>query len=77
MLGCDGFVDEVYRIVDVRKSLAEFTPLDDMKAFCELIVKRSGVGLGLVISPKYRCSCGLTPNTGRVAVVKGAIMPGR
>ena len=24
LLGCDGFVDEVYQIVDVRKSLTEF-----------------------------------------------------
>lgn len=71
LLGCDGFVDEVYRIVDVRKSLAEFTSMDDMKDFGELIVKRSGGGLGLEISPKRRCSGGFTPNTGRVAAFLG------
>lgn len=70
-LGCDGFVDEVYRIVDVRKSLTEFTSMDDMKDFGELIVKRSGGGLGLEISPKRRCSGGFTPNTGRVAAFLG------
>lgn len=70
-LGCDGFVDEVYRIVDVRKNLAEFTSMDDMKDFGELIVKRSGGGLGLEISPKRRCSGGFTPNTGRVAAFLG------
>ena len=71
LLGCDGFVDEVYRIVDVRKSLTEFTSMDDMKDFGELIVKRSGGGLGLEISPKRRCSGGFTPNTGRVAAFLG------
>lgn len=71
LLGCDGFVDEVYQIVDVRKSLADFTSMDDMKVFGELIVKRSGGGLGLEISPKRRCSGGFTPNTGRVAAFLG------
>lgn len=71
LLGCDGFVDEVYRVVDVRKSLEEFTPMDDMKDFGELIVKRSGGGLGLEISPKRRCSGGFTSNTGRVAAFLG------
>ncbi len=71
LLGCDGFVDEVYRIVDVRKSLSEFTAMDDMKDFGELIVKRTGGGLGLEISPKRRCSGGFTPNTGRVIAFLG------
>jgi len=71
LLGCDGFIDEVYRIVDVRKSLADFTSMDDMKDFGELIVRRSGGGVGLEISPKRRCSGGFTPNTGRVAAFLG------
>jgi sugar/nucleoside kinase (ribokinase family) len=71
LLGCDGFVDEVYQIVDVRKSLAEYSGMDDMRAFGELVVKRSGGGLGLEIVPKRRCSGGFTPNTGRVAAFLG------
>ena len=71
LFGCDGFVDEVYRIVDVRRSLTDFSSMDDMKDFGELIVKRSGGGLGLEISPKRRCSGGFTPNTGRVAAFLG------
>lgn len=71
LLGCDGFIDEVYQIVDVRKSLTDFTGMDDMKVFGELIVKRSGGGLGLEISPKRRCSGGFTPNTGRVLAFLG------
>jgi sugar/nucleoside kinase (ribokinase family) len=71
LLGCDGFVDEVYQIVDVRQSLSEYTPLDQMRAFGELVVKRAGGGLGLEIVPKRRCSGGFTPNTGRVAAFLG------
>lgn len=71
LLGCDGFVDEVYQIVDVRKSLTEYTPLDKMRAFGELVVQRSGGGLGLEIVPKRRCSGGFTPNTGRIAAFLG------
>jgi hypothetical protein len=71
LLGCDGFVDEVYQIVDVRKNLAEYTGMDDMRMFGELVVKRSGGGLGLEIIPKRRCSGGFTPNTGRVAAFLG------
>jgi hypothetical protein len=71
LLGCDGFVDEVYQVVDVRQSLSEYTPMDDMKAFGELVVKRAGGGLGLEIVPKRRCSGGFTPNTGRIPAVLG------
>jgi sugar/nucleoside kinase (ribokinase family) len=71
LLGCDGFVDEVYRIVDVRQSLTEFTGMDDMKRFGQLVADRSGGGLGLEIVPKRRCSGGFTPNTGRVLAFLG------
>ncbi len=71
LLGCDGFVDEVYQIVDVRQSLTDYTPMDDLKAFGELIVKRADGGVGLEIVPKRRCSGGFTPNTGRVAAFLG------
>jgi len=71
LLGCDGFVDEVYRIVSVRRSLSDFTAMDDMKEFGELVASRSGGGLGLEIVPKRRCSGGFTPNTGRVLAFLG------
>ncbi|MBK1876010.1 carbohydrate kinase family protein [Pelagicoccus mobilis] len=71
LLGCDGFVDEVYQIVDVRQSLTEFTPMDNLKEFGELITKRADGGVGLEIVPKRRCSGGFTPNTGRVAAFLG------
>ena len=71
LLGCDGFVDEVYQIVDVRHSLTEYTSMDNLKAFGELIVKRAGGGIGLEIVPKRRCSGGFTPNVGRVPAFLG------
>ncbi|MBK1877422.1 carbohydrate kinase family protein [Pelagicoccus mobilis] len=71
LLGCDGFVDEVYQIVDVRQSLTEFTAMDNLKEFGELITKRADGGVGLEIVPKRRCSGGFTPNTGRVAAFLG------
>jgi len=71
LLGCDGFVDEVYQIVDVRQSLTEYTPINNLRNFGELIVRRAGGGVGLEIVPKRRCSGGFTPNTGRVAAFLG------
>lgn len=71
LLGCDGFVDEVYQIVDVRQSQSEFTAMDNLREFGELIVKRADGGVGLEIVPKRRCSGGFTPNTGRVAAFMG------
>lgn len=71
LLGCDGFVDEVYEIVEVRKNLSDYTPLDKMRDFGELIVQRAGGGLGVEIVPKRRCSGGFTPNTGRIPAVLG------
>ncbi len=71
LLGCDGFVDEVYQIVDVRRSLSDYTPMDNLREFGELIVRRADGGVGLEIVPKRRCSGGFTPNTGRVAAVLG------
>lgn len=71
LLGCDGFVDEVYEIVEVRQNLNEFKPMSDMGSFGELVSKRAGGGLGLEIVGKRRCSGGFTPNTGRVGAFLG------
>ena len=71
LLGCDGFVDEVYQIVKVRQSLSEYSAMDRLRDFGELIVARQDGGVGLEIVPKRRCSGGFTPNTGRVAAFLG------
>jgi len=71
LLGCDGFVDEVYQIVKERQSLTEYSAMDRLKDFGELIVSREDGGVGLEIVWKRRCSGGFTPNTGRVAAFLG------
>lgn len=71
LLGCDGFVDEVYQIVEERRSLADFTAMNKLKKFGELIVERSDGGVGLEIVHKRRCEGGFAINTGRVAGMLG------
>lgn len=78
LLGCDGFVDETYEIVEVRKSLSEFTPMGNLKQFGELLVARGEGGVGVELVPKRRCEGGFGINTGRIAAILGIkpILPG-
>jgi hypothetical protein len=78
LLGCDGFVDETYEIVEVRQSHTEFTPMKKLKQFGELIVSRADGGVGVELVPKRRCEGGFAINTGRVAAFLGLkpILPG-
>ena len=71
LLGCDGFVDETYEIVEVRKSQAEFTPMKNLRQFGELLVERADGGVGVELVPKRRCEGGFGINTGRVAACLG------
>jgi hypothetical protein len=71
LLGCDGFVDETYQIVEVRKSPTEFVPMQRLRQFGELIVARADGGVGLELVPKRRCEGGFGINTGRVAAFLG------
>ena len=74
LLGCDGFVDETYEIVEVRRSQSDFTPMKNLKQFGELLVERADGGVGLELVPKRRCEGGFAINTGRVAACLG-LMP--
>ncbi len=78
LLGCDGFVDEVYEIVEERKSLTEFTAMQKLKHFGELLVKRADGGVGMELVPKRRCEGGFAINTGRIAAILGIkpLLPG-
>lgn len=67
LLGCDGFVDETYEIVEVRTSPTEFTPMKQLKQFGELLVERANGGVGVELVPKRRCEGGFGINTGRIA----------
>ncbi|MGJ8641654.1 MAG: PfkB family carbohydrate kinase [Opitutaceae bacterium] len=78
LLGCDGFVDETYEIVQERKSQTDFSTIENLKDFGELIVERSGGGVGVEIVPKRRCEGGFGINTGRIAACLGLkpVLPG-
>ncbi len=71
LLGCDGFVDETYEIVQVRKSQTDFAPMKKLREFGELIVARGDGGVGVELVPKRRCEGGFAINTGRVAALLG------
>ncbi|MCL2351752.1 MAG: hypothetical protein FWC55_04380, partial [Firmicutes bacterium] len=45
-LGIDGYIDEVYQIVDTRISLTEYTVFSKMGRFAERILACGGGGLG-------------------------------
>jgi len=71
LLGCDGFVDETYEIVEVRKSPTEFVPMKRLRQLGELLVARADGGVGMELVPKRRCEGGFAINTGRVAACLG------
>lgn len=78
LLGCDGFVDETYEIVEVRKSQTDYTAMKQLKQFGELLVARADGGVGLELVPKRRCEGGFGINTGRIAAILGIkpVLPG-
>jgi hypothetical protein len=71
LLGCDGFVDETYEIVEERKSQTDFSTIENLKSFGELLVRRAEGGVGMEIVPKRRCEGGFAINTGRIAACLG------
>jgi len=71
LLGCDGFVDETYEVVEERKSLTDFSPMEHLKQFGELIVERADGGVGVELVPKRRCEGGFAINSGRIAAILG------
>lgn len=78
LLGCDGFVDETYEIVEVRKSPTDYTTMSRLRQFGELLVERSDGGVGVELVWKRRCEGGCGINTGRIAAFLGIkpILPG-
>jgi hypothetical protein len=45
LLGCDGFVDETYEIVEERQGPSDFSAVENLKDFGQLIVDRAGGGV--------------------------------
>jgi len=78
LLGCDGFVDETYEIVEERRSQTDYTAMKQLKSFGELLVSRADGGVGVELVWKRRCEGGCGINTGRIAACLGIkpILPG-
>ncbi len=78
LLGCDGFVDETYELVETRHSPTDFTAVKKLKSFGELLVARADGGVGVELVPKRRCEGGFAINTGRIAACLGIkpVLPG-
>lgn len=71
LLGCDGFVDETYELVDIRNSPTDYIAVTKLKAFGELITSRADGGVGVELVPTRRCEGGFAINTGRIAACMG------
>ena len=78
LLGCDGFVDETYEIVEERTSQTDYTAMKQLRQFGELLVERADGGVGVELVWKRRCEGGCGINTGRIAACLGIkpILPG-
>ena len=65
VLGIDGFIDQVWQVVETRLSTSEYILIDKMKRFGELIVNRGNGGMANELIKKRRSCGGFTANTGR------------
>lgn len=66
VLGIDGFIDQVWQIVETRTVNNEFILIDKMQKFGELILNRKEGGMANEVIKKRRSFGGFTANTGRV-----------
>ena len=65
VLGIDGFIDQVWQVIETRLSSSEYILIDKMKKFGELIVNRGNGGMANELIKKRRSCGGFTANTGR------------
>lgn len=66
VLGIDGFIDQVWQVIETRLSSNEYVVIDNMKKFGEIIVNRGKGGMANELIKKRRSCGGFTANTGRV-----------
>ena len=67
----DGFIDEVWELVDTRNSVDSFTLLGQMKQFSDRIAMAGTGGMGIEITKKRRDFGGFTCNIGCAAASLG------
>jgi len=65
VFGIDGFIDQVWQVVETRKSNNEYVLIDKMKKFGQIIVDRGEGGMANELIRKRRAFGGFTANTGR------------
>ncbi|MCL2322710.1 MAG: carbohydrate kinase family protein [Oscillospiraceae bacterium] len=71
VFGIDGYVDEVWEVVESRDNEKDVKKYSQMKKFGELIVNCGTGGLSTEILGKRRCFGGFTANTGKAALNLG------
>ena len=64
-LGIDGYIDEVWQLLDSRAGLGDYTVCQKMKSFGERIVSRGEGGITIEIVSKRKSCGGFTGNTSR------------
>lgn len=65
VLGIDGFIDQVWQVVETRTTNNEIVLIDKMKRFGEIIVERGEGGMANELIKKRRSCGGFVANTGR------------
>jgi sugar/nucleoside kinase (ribokinase family) len=71
LMFADGFVDEVWEIVDARKGPYDYTLYNQVSQFAERILKAGSGGMGLELIKKRRTFGGFTANIGYAAARLG------
>lgn len=66
VFGIDGFIDQIWQVVETRKSNNEYILIDKMRRFGEIIVNRGEGGMANELIKKRRSCGGFTANTGRI-----------
>jgi sugar/nucleoside kinase (ribokinase family) len=65
VLGIDGFIDQVWQVVETRTTDNNYVLIDKMQKFGELIVNRKEGGMANELIKKRRSYGGFTANTGK------------
>ncbi len=65
VLGIDGFIDQVWKVVETRTTDNNYILIDKMQKFGELIVNRKEGGMANELIKKRRSYGGFTANTGK------------
>ncbi|MCL2665740.1 MAG: hypothetical protein FWE82_09010, partial [Defluviitaleaceae bacterium] len=71
LFGADGYIDEVWQLIEARVSVGEYTINGTMKRFGQNIIETGTGGMANEIVRKRRCFGGFCANTGNAAARLG------